>query len=61
MQNKNLKFLEKFNNPKNTRFESFIEAFKICNDRKLKIIVETGTARGKTKFFFLIILIGKME
>ena len=52
MQNKNLKFLEKFNNPKNTRFASFIEAFKICNDRKLKIIVETGTARDKTKFFF---------
>ena len=52
MQIDNLKFLEKFNNTKNTRFASFIEAFKICNDRKLKIIVETGTARGKTKFFF---------
>ena len=52
MKDYNLKFLEKFNNPKNTRFESFVEAFKICSERKLKIIVETGTARGKTKFFF---------
>ena len=53
MHNKNLEFLKKYNNSKNTRFDSFLEAFKICNERKLKIIVETGTARGKTKFFFL--------
>ena len=52
MHNESLQFLEKFNVPKNTRFSSFLEAFKICNDRKLKIIVETGTSRGKTKFLF---------
>ena len=52
MHDKNLQFLKKYNNPKNTRFLSFLEAFKICNERKLKIIVETGTARGKIKFFF---------
>ena len=45
-------FLDKFNNPKNFRFNSFKKTFDICEKRNLKIIVETGTSRGKTKFFF---------
>ncbi len=47
-----MKFLHKYNNPKNIRFSSFEETFKYCFKRNLKTIVETGTARGKTKFFF---------
>lgn len=47
-----MKFLEKYNNPKNIRFESFEETFRLSLKRKHKIIVETGTSRGKTKFFF---------
>ena len=54
-----MKFLNKFKNSKNIRFDS--EAtFKYCLKRNLKTIVETGTARGKTKFFSLKSLIGKM-
>ena len=48
-----MKFLEKYNNSKNIRFKSFEETFKLCFKRKHKTIVETGTARGKTKFFFI--------
>ena len=48
-----MKFLEKFNNEKNIRFSSFKKVFEIFIKRNLKIIVETGTARGKTKFFFI--------
>ena len=55
-----MKFLEKYNNPKNIRFESFEETFRLSLKRKHKIIVETGTSRGKTKFFFSKNTIGKM-
>ena len=48
-----MKFLEKYDNSKNVRFSCFKKTFDICLNRKLKTIVETGTARGKTKFFFL--------
>ena len=48
-----MKFLNKYNNPKNIRFKSFEKTFKICLERNHKTIVETGTARGKTKFFFI--------
>ena len=48
-----MKFLEKYNNSKNIRFESFEKTFKLCIKRNHKTIVETGTARGKTKFFFI--------
>ena len=47
-----MKFLEKYNNKKNIRFFSFKETLSICLYRKLKNIVETGTSRGKVKFFF---------
>ena len=48
-----MKFLEKYNNTKNIRFKSFEETLKISLNRGFKTIVETGTARGKTKFFFI--------
>ena len=47
-----MNFLSKYNHPKNIRFPFFKKAIDIAIDRKLKIIVETGTSRGKEKFFF---------
>ena len=47
-----MNFLDKFNNSKNIRFDLFKKTFEICKKRKLKIIVETGTSRGKKKFYF---------
>ena len=47
-----MNFLNQFNKKKNIRFDSFKKTFEICEKRKLKTIVETGTSRGKTKFFF---------
>ena len=48
-----MKFLNKYNNSKNIRFYSFKETLIRSNQRNLKTVVETGTARGKTKFFFI--------
>ena len=48
-----MKFLEKYNNKKNIRFSLFKKALEIAIRRKSKVIVETGTSRGKKKFFFL--------
>lgn len=48
-----MKFLDKYNNIKNIRFNSFEETLKLSFKRGVKTIVETGTARGKTKFFFI--------
>ena len=45
-------FLEKYNLQKNIRFQSFKETFRLSLERGLRNIVETGTARGKIKFFF---------
>ena len=45
-------FLEKYNNKKNIRFKSFEFALIEAKKRNHKILVETGVARGKTKFFF---------
>ena len=47
-----MEFLNKYNHPKNIRFESFKFALLEANKRGLKNLVETGCARGKTKFFF---------
>ena len=47
-----MKFLNKYNNDKNIRFNSFETTLKLCFERNLKNIVVTGTARGKKKFFF---------
>ena len=45
-------FLNKYNNPKNIRFEMFKKVFELSLERNHKIFVETGTSRGKIKFFF---------
>ena len=45
-------FLNKYNIPKNIRFNSFKIALEEAFRRNLKIIVETGVARGKQKFLF---------
>ena len=48
-----MNFLDKYRNKKNIRFKSFEETLRLSYQRKAKTIVETGTARGKTKFFFI--------
>ena len=47
-----MNFLNKYKNKKNIRFPSFEFALIEANKRGVKNIVETGTARGKKKFFF---------
>ena len=47
-----MNFLDKYDHPKNYRFPFFKKAISIASERNLKIIVETGTSRGKVKFFF---------
>jgi len=47
-----IEFLKKYNNKKNIRYESFEFTLKEALKRNLKNIVETGTSRGKIKFFF---------
>ena len=46
-----MNFLNKYNNKKNIRFEMFKKVFNVSLHRKHKTIVETGTSRGKVKFF----------
>ena len=48
-----MEFINYYNNPKNIRFESFKFAWTEAKNRGHKTIVETGVARGKTKFFFI--------
>ena len=48
-----MQFINYYNNPKNIRFESFKFALTEASNRGHKNIVETGVARGKTKFFFI--------
>ena len=45
-------FLDKYDNHKNIRFNSFKFALREAFKRNLKVIVETGVARGKQKFIF---------
>jgi hypothetical protein len=47
-----MNFLNKFNNKKNIRFSMFEYSLVLAKKRNLKILVETGTSRGKIKFFF---------
>ena len=47
-----MNFLKKYEDKKNIRFPSFEFTLIEANKRGLKNIVETGTARGKIKFFF---------
>ena len=46
-----MQFLKKYNNIKNFRFSSFEFALNEAAKRNHKVIVETGVARGKIKFF----------
>tara|TARA_Y100001970_G_scaffold252156_1_gene325714 strand:- start:926 stop:1522 length:597 start_codon:yes stop_codon:yes gene_type:complete len=48
-----MQFIKYYNNPKNIRFESFKFALYEAYKRGHKTLVETGVARGKTKFFFI--------
>ena len=48
-----MKFLDKYKNVKNIRFKSFEKTLELAYKRGLKTIVETGTSRGKIKFFFI--------
>ena len=45
-------FLKKFEHPQNTRFDMFKKVFDLSVMLNHKTIVETGTSRGKIKFFF---------
>ena len=47
-----MNFLHKYNHIKNTRYKSFEFALSEAKKRNHKILVETGVARGKIKFFF---------
>ena len=47
-----MNFIDKYNHKKNIRFKLFKKTLEIANKRGLKNIVETGTSRGKNKFFF---------
>ena len=47
-----MQFINKYNHPKNIRFESFKFTLFEAKKRGLKTVVETGCARGKTKFIF---------
>ena len=47
-----MNFLNKYDHPKNIRFQSFKFALFEAQKRNLKNFVETGCARGKTKFIF---------
>jgi hypothetical protein len=45
-------FIEKYNNKKNIRFPFFKKVIEMSINRNFKTFVETGTSRGKKKFFF---------
>ena len=47
-----MNFLNFYKHPKNIRYTSFEFALTESKKRNHKVIVETGVARGKTKFFF---------
>lgn len=47
-------FLDKYDVPKNVRFDSFKYALEEASKRNLKVFVELGVARGKKKFFFIL-------
>ena len=45
-------FLKYYNHPKNIRYDSFVFALNEAKKRNHKVIVETGTSRGKVRFIF---------
>ena len=46
-------FIDKYKEQLGVRFSTFKKLFQIARDRNLKNIVETGTARGKNKFYYI--------
>jgi predicted O-methyltransferase YrrM len=46
-------FIDKYKKQLGVRFSTFKKLFQIARDRNLKNIVETGTARGKNKFYYI--------
>ena len=47
-----MEFLKKYKNKKNVRYSSFEFTLLEAKKRNLKVIVETGVARGKKNFSF---------
>ena len=47
-----MNWLDKYKNTLGIRYSSFEKLFQIADERNLKFIVETGTARGKKKFYY---------
>ena len=47
-----MNWLERYKDTLNIRYETFKTLFEISHDRKLTNIVETGTARGKIKYYY---------
>ena len=46
-------FIDKYKEQLGVRFSTFKKLFQLARDRNLKNIVETGTARGKNKFYYI--------
>ena len=48
-----MNFINKYKNQLGIRFPTFQKLFEIAQERNLKNVIETGTARGKDKFYYL--------
>ena len=51
-----MNWLDKYKSTLGIRYSSFEKLFHIADERNLKFIVETGTARGKNKFYYLSLI-----
>ena len=47
-----MNWLSKYKNALGIRYSSFEKLFQLADERNLSFIVETGTARGKNKFYY---------
>ena len=47
-----MNWLSKYKNTLGIRYSSFEKLFQLADERNLSFIVETGTARGKNKFYY---------
>ena len=48
-----MNWLDKYKENLGIRFSTFKKLFEIAEKRELKYIVETGTARGKEKIYYM--------
>ena len=48
-----MEWFKKYENKLGVRYKTFHKLFSIAIDRELRNIVETGTSRGKDKFYYL--------